>query len=221
MPSGQHGAAADVPQDLHQRRPKCRCDAYKFPHRPGGGLCRYPDPPAVRWQDAQASEIAERVAKFRERWGEPSPEAMADLVALTTKPHRPYRKRYAGILRQIRRVTTVCIRSGTVPSSKRLCPPCWEGPSTSSGSTQVAVQVPQHGNHRQRQRQLHRERRVDHRRAGDVEAVLPAGSARGVGRVAGCNSFSLWQARVRYGVDPSTFYFGKPLMTAPEKAIQG
>jgi hypothetical protein len=84
-----------------RKRPKCRCDAYKFPHRPGGGLCRYPDPPAVRWQDAQAAEIAERVAKCRERWGEPSPEGMADLIALTTKPHRPYRKRYAGILRQI------------------------------------------------------------------------------------------------------------------------
>src|SRR5262245_38402650 len=69
-----------------KKRCKCRCDAYKFPHRPGGGLCRYPDPPAVRWQDAQAAEIAERVAKFRERWGEPNPEQMADLVALTTKP---------------------------------------------------------------------------------------------------------------------------------------
>ena len=28
---------------------------------------------------------------------------MADLIKLTTKPHRPYRKRYAGILRQIAR----------------------------------------------------------------------------------------------------------------------
>jgi hypothetical protein len=25
---------------------------------------------------------------------------MADLIALTTKPHRPYRERYAGIIRQ-------------------------------------------------------------------------------------------------------------------------
>jgi hypothetical protein len=82
-------------------RPKCRCDAYKFPHRPGGGLCRYPGPPAVRWQDAQAAEIAERVAKMREHWGEPTEEQMADLTALTTKPTRPNRKRYAGILRQI------------------------------------------------------------------------------------------------------------------------
>ena len=25
--------------------PLCGCRAYKFPHRPGGGLCRWPDPP--------------------------------------------------------------------------------------------------------------------------------------------------------------------------------
>jgi hypothetical protein len=86
-----------------KKRRKCRCDAYKFPHRPGGGLCRYPDPPAVRWQDAQAAEIAARVAKFRERWGEPTAEQMSDLTALTTKPYRPYRDRYAGIRRQVAR----------------------------------------------------------------------------------------------------------------------
>jgi len=33
-------------------------------------------------------------------WGEPTPEQMEDLIALTT---RPYRKRYAGLLRQIAR----------------------------------------------------------------------------------------------------------------------
>src|SRR5687767_11922347 len=27
-------------------RPKCNCDAYPFPHRPAGGKCRFPDPPA-------------------------------------------------------------------------------------------------------------------------------------------------------------------------------
>lgn len=25
--------------------PTCRCDAYQWPHRPGGGLCRWPDVP--------------------------------------------------------------------------------------------------------------------------------------------------------------------------------
>ncbi|QXD15806.1 hypothetical protein GQ464_002335 [Rhodocaloribacter litoris] len=28
--------------------PVCRCAAYDWPHRPGGGLCRWPDPP--RWR---------------------------------------------------------------------------------------------------------------------------------------------------------------------------
>lgn len=86
-----------------RKRSKCRCDAYQFPHRPGGGLCRYPDPPAVRWQEAQAAEIAARVAEFRRIAGEPTPDVMADLIALTTEPCRRYRKRYAGILRQIAR----------------------------------------------------------------------------------------------------------------------
>ena len=26
-------------------RRKCNCDAFVFPHRPGSGLCRWPDPP--------------------------------------------------------------------------------------------------------------------------------------------------------------------------------
>ena len=25
--------------------PKCTCEAYNFPHRPGGGLCRWPEAP--------------------------------------------------------------------------------------------------------------------------------------------------------------------------------
>lgn len=31
-------------------RPKCTCPAYQFPHRPKGGLCRWPDPPLQTWQ---------------------------------------------------------------------------------------------------------------------------------------------------------------------------
>ncbi len=33
-----------------QHRPKCTCPAYPWPHRPGGGLCRHPDPPLMCWQ---------------------------------------------------------------------------------------------------------------------------------------------------------------------------
>src|SRR4051812_26733024 len=63
-------------------RPKCRCDAYRFPHRPAGGLCRYPDPPAARWQDAQATEIAARGAKFHAKHGEPIAEPLEDMTLL-------------------------------------------------------------------------------------------------------------------------------------------
>lgn len=54
-----------------KKRRKCQCEAYPWPHRPTGGLCRWPDPPTERWQ--------------------PKPGG------------RPYRKRYAGLLRQIAR----------------------------------------------------------------------------------------------------------------------
>lgn len=33
-----------------KRRSKCQCEAYPWPHRPGGGLCRWPDPPLERYQ---------------------------------------------------------------------------------------------------------------------------------------------------------------------------
>lgn len=31
-------------------RSTCTCAAYPWPHRPGGGLCRYPDPPHQTWE---------------------------------------------------------------------------------------------------------------------------------------------------------------------------
>lgn len=58
-----------------QKRSKCRCAAYPWPHRPGGGFCRHPDPPLERWQPKPGSE------------------------------RRPYRERYTGILRQIVRAS--------------------------------------------------------------------------------------------------------------------
>ena len=30
---------------IKKRRRTCGCGAYPWPHRPGGGLCRWPDPP--------------------------------------------------------------------------------------------------------------------------------------------------------------------------------
>jgi hypothetical protein len=56
-----------------KRRPKCRCKAYPWPHRPAGGLCRYPDPPVETW-------------KPKVEW-----------------KYRPHRERYTGLRRQIAR----------------------------------------------------------------------------------------------------------------------
>jgi hypothetical protein len=33
-----------------KKRSKCRCPAYPWPHRPNGGLCRWPESPLQRWQ---------------------------------------------------------------------------------------------------------------------------------------------------------------------------
>ena len=54
-------------------RRKCRCEAYPWPHRPGGGLCRWPDPPLDRWKPKHECK------------------------------YRPYRARYTGLRRQIAR----------------------------------------------------------------------------------------------------------------------
>lgn len=56
-----------------KKRRKCRCKAYPWPHRPAGGLCRWPDPPLECWHKRSGGN------------------------------NRPYRLRYAGILRQIAR----------------------------------------------------------------------------------------------------------------------
>jgi hypothetical protein len=33
---------------VHARYRPCRCVAYNWPHRPGGGLCRWPEEPRYR-----------------------------------------------------------------------------------------------------------------------------------------------------------------------------
>jgi len=38
-------------------RAKCRCEAYPWPHRPNGGLCRFPEPPQERWQPKPGSRL--------------------------------------------------------------------------------------------------------------------------------------------------------------------
>jgi hypothetical protein len=35
--------------ETKRKRPVCTCQAYQWPHRPGSGFCRYPDPPLACW----------------------------------------------------------------------------------------------------------------------------------------------------------------------------
>ena len=48
-------------------RPVCRCEAYAWPHRPGSGGCRWPDPPAIAC--ATPAGAHRRVWRRRERSG--------------------------------------------------------------------------------------------------------------------------------------------------------
>lgn len=47
---GTDGRGKDRPDGplFHRTIPKCTCEAYNFPHRPGGGLCRWPEAPKFR-----------------------------------------------------------------------------------------------------------------------------------------------------------------------------
>lgn len=43
-------ARREARKEQDKKRAKCRCKAYPWPHRPGGGLCRWPDPPIECYQ---------------------------------------------------------------------------------------------------------------------------------------------------------------------------
>jgi hypothetical protein len=48
----ERAKAAAVRADRKKRdkkRRKCGCEAYPWPHRPGGGFCRWPDPPLQKY----------------------------------------------------------------------------------------------------------------------------------------------------------------------------
>lgn len=53
----------------HARYTPCTCPAYAWPHRPGGGLCRWPDPPE-RTSSMPAGPRLYRV-RVRPRWRRP------------------------------------------------------------------------------------------------------------------------------------------------------
>ena len=49
--------------------PPCTCVAYTFPHRPGGGLCRWPDPPTWRNTTPAGTHSLGYIHRLQPRWG--------------------------------------------------------------------------------------------------------------------------------------------------------
>ena len=47
----------------------CRCAAYNWPHRPGSGLCRWPDEPAQRWTTPAGQHATFRLVERRKWYG--------------------------------------------------------------------------------------------------------------------------------------------------------
>lgn|SRR5262249_55765886 len=52
---------------VRQRHKTCNCAAYKFPHRAGGGLCRWPDPPIFRLTTPAGTQSGEGSLKRKLR----------------------------------------------------------------------------------------------------------------------------------------------------------
>lgn len=50
MRSTVRSPSGEASRDRQPRSVACRCPAYAWPHRPGGGFCRWPDPPTRRSQ---------------------------------------------------------------------------------------------------------------------------------------------------------------------------
>lgn len=67
--------------------PKCACAAYPFPHRPGGGLCRWPDPPRASLQPRTAYGLRFRNPP-RSAWHyrEPATRTAPDVTPANTPP---------------------------------------------------------------------------------------------------------------------------------------
>ena len=64
----------------------CRCRAYAWPHRPGSGLCRWPDPPEWRCSIPESTHSLPRVRS----------DEMRQLVRMMRRAHR-LRRRDSGM----------------------------------------------------------------------------------------------------------------------------
>ncbi len=55
------------PDNSIRRVEACRCTAYSWPHRPGGGLCRWPEEPEYRLTTLAGTPAEPRVRTPLER----------------------------------------------------------------------------------------------------------------------------------------------------------
>ncbi len=79
--------------------PKCACAAYPFPHRPGGGLCRWPDPPRASLQPRTA--YGDRLRNPPRAWrGYAAPERYTapDVTPGDTPPRASVSPTVSGVL---------------------------------------------------------------------------------------------------------------------------
>jgi len=66
---GTDGRGKEAPpgQRVYARRtiPLCECEAYNFPHRPGGGLCRWPKTPKRKLTTPEGTHTGRGIPGFR------------------------------------------------------------------------------------------------------------------------------------------------------------
>jgi hypothetical protein len=61
------GKEAAPGERVYARRtiPLCECEAYNFPHRPGGGLCRWPETPNMKLTTPEGTHTGRGIPGFR------------------------------------------------------------------------------------------------------------------------------------------------------------
>jgi len=50
---------------IYRTLPKCTCEAYNFPHRPGGGLCRWPETPNMKLTTPEGTSTGRGIPAIR------------------------------------------------------------------------------------------------------------------------------------------------------------
>ena len=61
------GKEAAPGERVYTRRtiPLCECEAYNFPHRPGGGLCRWPETPNMKLTTPEGTHTGRGIPSIR------------------------------------------------------------------------------------------------------------------------------------------------------------